>query len=233
MERPTVTIVTPSFSQGRFLRATIESVLSQDYARIEYIVMDGGSTDETATVVRDYSSRLTFVSEPDRGQADAINKGFRRARGQVLAWINSDDLLLPGAVGAAVEALVANPHAPAVYGEGDRIDGHGRRLGRFPFTEPFNLWKLIHHSDYILQQSVFFRRVALEEAEYLDEQLHYTLDWDLFIRLGLCAPLHYLPRPMGAIREHQRPSHSAADAGALMKLSVSSAATRGAATRPV
>ncbi len=203
MQRPLVTIVTPSLNQGRFLRATIESVLAQDYPAIEYIIMDGGSSDDSAGIAGDYASRLTFISEPDRGQSHAINKGFRRGRGEILAWINADDLLLPGATSAAAAALSDHPEAPAVYGEGDRIDEDGRRLGRFPFTEPFHLWKLVHHSDYILQQSLFLRRKALDEAGYLDEELHYTMDWDLLIRLGLRAPLHYIPKRLGAIREHR------------------------------
>src|SRR5262252_7976679 len=102
MSDPIVTVVTPSYNQGQYIRATIESVLAQDYPHIEYIVMDGGSTDETASVAKEYSSRLTFVSEKDRGQSHAINKGFQLARGPVVSWLNSDDLYLPGAVCTAV-----------------------------------------------------------------------------------------------------------------------------------
>src|SRR5579864_7213135 len=102
MNDPLVTIVTPSYNQGRFIRATIESVLSQDYPSIEYIIMDGGSTDETAAVVGEYKGRLTFISEHDRGQSHAINKGFRMARGEIVSWLNSDDIILPGAVSHAV-----------------------------------------------------------------------------------------------------------------------------------
>ena len=105
MPEPLVTIVTPSYNQGRFIRATIESVLAQDYPAIEYIIMDGGSTDETAAIASEYKERLTFISESDRGQSHAINKGFRMARGEIVSWINSDDIILPGAVGHAVRAL--------------------------------------------------------------------------------------------------------------------------------
>src|SRR6266481_1933988 len=108
---PLFSVVTPSYNQGRFIRATIESVLSQDYPNLEYIIMDGGSTDETASIAKDYASRLTFISEKDRGQSHAINKGFRMARGSFLAWLNSDDLYLPGCVRAAVEAFSRNPDA--------------------------------------------------------------------------------------------------------------------------
>jgi glycosyltransferase involved in cell wall biosynthesis len=202
MDAPPVTIVTPSYNQGRFFRATVESVLSQDYPNLEYLIMDGGSTDETPSIAAEYASRLTFISAPDRGQTHAINKGFRRARGTVLAWVNSDDILLPGAITKAVAGLQATPPAPAVYGEGYRIDQDDRRLGRFPHTEPFNLWKLVFVLDYVLQQSVFLRRSAVEEIGYLDESLHYTMDWDLLIRLGKRWPLHYIPEFLGAIREY-------------------------------
>jgi glycosyltransferase involved in cell wall biosynthesis len=202
MPAPVVTIVTPSYNQGHFIRATIESVLSQNYPGLEYIVMDGGSTDETAAVVKEYSSRLTFISERDRGQSHAINKGFRLARGSVLAWINSDDLYLPGSIGAAVEALTRNPAAGAVYGEGYLIDSAGESPSRFPWTQDFDLWRLTHLSDYILQQTVFFRRDALEEVGYLDEDLHYTMDWDILIRLGKKYPLAYIPEYMACLREY-------------------------------
>src|SRR3981081_1720347 len=105
---PLVTIVTPSYNQGRFIAATIESVLSQDYPNVEYLIGAGASTDDTAEVVARYAGRLTFVSEPDGGQSDAINKGFRRARGEYVAWLNSDDVFLPGAIGTAIAALQAD-----------------------------------------------------------------------------------------------------------------------------
>ena len=202
MEQPLVSIVTPSYNQGAFIRATIESVLAQDYPAIEYIVMDGGSTDATARIVAEYAGRLTWISEKDRGQTHAINKGFQRARGQYVAWINSDDLLLPGAVAGAVAALGRSPQVAAVYGEGYRIDREGCVLGRFPATEPFNLWKLVHLSDYILQQSVFFRRSPIEQVGWLDESLHYTMDWDLLIRLGKQFGLAYVPEYWGCLREY-------------------------------
>ena len=195
--------MTPSFNQGEFIRATIESVLAQDYPQIEYIVMDGGSTDETAAIAAEYADRLTWISEKDRGQAHAINKGFRMARGEIVAWLNSDDILLPGAVTRAVNVFAATPpRTAAIYGEGYLMDREGRITGRFPATEPFNLWKLVYLSDYVLQQSTFFRRDALEEIGWLDEKLHYALDWDLLIRLGKRFGLHYVPEYFGVLREY-------------------------------
>lgn len=202
MDAPLVTIVTPSLNQGRFVRATIESVLSQDYPHIEYLIMDGGSTDETAAIASEYASRLTFLSEPDTGQSNAINKGFLRTHGKIVAWLNSDDVLLDGAVTKAVAALDERPEAAAVYGEGYRFDETGKTLGRFPYTEPFNLWKLVTLYDFVLQQSLFMRLEAVAEVGYLDESLHYTMDWDLLIRLGKLHPIHYIPEPMAAIREY-------------------------------
>jgi glycosyltransferase involved in cell wall biosynthesis len=202
VEHPLVSIVTPSFNQGRFIRATIESVFAQDYPDIEYIVMDGGSSDSTAEIVAEYGDRLTWISEPDRGQAHAINKGFQRARGEIVAWINSDDILFPGAVSRAVAALADHPNAGAVYGEGSLMDEEGRITGRFPATEPFNLWRLVHVWDYVLQQSVYFRKSVLEEVGYLDESLNWGLDWDLLIRIGCRYDLAYVPEQMGALREY-------------------------------
>ncbi len=202
MHRPLVTIVTPSFNQGHFIRQTIESVLTQDYPHIEYIVMDGGSTDDTAKVAGDYAGRLTFISEKDRGQSHAINKGFRMARGEIVAWINSDDILLPGAVSHAVAAFERKPALGAVYGEGYLIDYDGKVTSRFPATEPFNLWKLVYASDYVLQQTVYFRRAIFGEIGYIDETLHYGLDWELLIRIGKRYGMEYIPEYMGSLREY-------------------------------
>jgi glycosyltransferase involved in cell wall biosynthesis len=202
VKSPLVTIVTPSYNQGHFIRATIESVLSQDYPNVEYIVMDGGSTDNTAAVVNEYRSRLTFISEKDRGQTHAINKGFQQAKGSIVAWLNSDDTYLPGAIRHGVEGCAANPTAGAIYGEGFQIDYDGNIRQRFPYTEPFNLWKLTHVLDYILQQSVFFRRECVEAVGWADESLHFGMDWDLLVRLGKRYGLAYVPESFGCLREY-------------------------------
>jgi len=199
---PSVTVVTPSYNQGRFIRATIESVLSQAYPNVEYIVMDGLSQDETAEICAEYADRLTFVAEKDLGQSDAINKGFQRARGEIVAWLNSDDVFLPGAIERAVEAFLREPELGAVYGEGYQIDVDGNVKQRFAVTEAFNLWKLVYVSDYILQQTVFFRRKVFDEVGFLDTSLHYGLDWEILIRIGKRYMLRYLPYYMGSLREH-------------------------------
>jgi glycosyltransferase involved in cell wall biosynthesis len=202
VKSPLVSIITPSYNQGRFIRATIESVLAQDYPRIEYIIMDGGSTDETAGVVREYSGRLQWYSEKDRGQSHAINKGFRMAKGEIVSWLNSDDVILPGAVGRAVHAFENNPRVGAVYGEGYQMDIDGKIKCRFPATEPFDLWKLIYLWDFILQQTSYFRRSVFDEIGLLDESLHWGMDWDIFIRIAKRYPLKYIPEYMGCIREY-------------------------------
>jgi glycosyltransferase involved in cell wall biosynthesis len=199
---PLVSIVTPSLNQGRFIEAAIESVLSQDYPRIEYIVVDGGSTDDTLEVLARYGQRVTWISEPDQGQSHAINKGFRRARGDVLAWLNSDDAYLPGAVRAAVEHLTEHPDCAMVYGDGYLMDEAGRMTRPFPATEPFDLWKLVYVHDFILQQSAFFRRDAVAAVGYLDQSLHWGMDWDLFIKIGKRFRVDYLPKALANLREY-------------------------------
>jgi len=203
MKQPLVSIVTPSYNQGRFIRETIKSVVDQDYPNIEYIIMDGGSTDETSSVAQEFADRLTFISERDRGQAHAINKGFQLARGEVIFWLNSDDVILPGAVARAVRSFEERPDLGAVYGEGYLIDLFGNIKSRFPTTEPFNLWKLIYLWDPILQQTAYFRRSAIEEIGFLNENLHWGMDWDLLIRIGKRYPIQYIPEYLGCLREYE------------------------------
>ncbi len=181
-ELPLVSIVTPSLNQGRFIRDTIESVLSQDNPGLEYIVMDGGSTDETLDILRSFGSRLTWRSALDLGQADAVNRGFRLARGEILGWLNSDDTYHPGTVKAAVEHLVANPQTAMVYGEPYYIDEKNRVIGIYP-TEDFNVDRLAE-ACIICQPTAFVRRAALEAVGMLDPLLRYCMDYDLWIRLG-------------------------------------------------
>jgi glycosyltransferase involved in cell wall biosynthesis len=212
---PLVTVVTPSFNQGRFIRATIESVLNQDYPRIEYLVMDGGSTDETVSILREYSGRIRWVSEPDRGQAHAINKGWRQSSGSIVAYLNSDDVYLPGAIARGVAALDAHPEAAAVYGEGYHVDEAGVILERYP-TEPFDADRL-REACYICQPTVFLRRDCVERVGYLDESLRYCMDYDLWIRLARTGKvMRYTPHYFASTRLHadaktldqRRPAHA-------------------------
>jgi len=197
---PLVSIVTPSLDQGRFIEATIRSVLEQDYPRIEYVVVDGGSIDGTVDLLERYAERVRWISEPDAGQAAAINKGFRSTSGTILGWLNSDDLYEPGAVAAAVARLRARPEVPLVYGDAVHVDEAGRVLGPCPEVRPFDRRRLVHEIDFVVQPAAFFRRDAFEAAGGLDESLHWTMDYDLWLRLTEGHDAAYLPRPLAAYR---------------------------------
>jgi len=179
---PFVSIITPSLNQGRFIRDTIESVLSQEYPRLEYIIMDGGSTDDTLDILRSYGGRLIWRSAPDAGQAEAVNSGFRLAKGEILGWLNSDDTYLPGTVKAAVWHLAANTETAVVYGDAYYIDEKNAITGTYP-TEDFSLSRLAG-ACIICQPAAFIRRAALHAVGMLDPGLRYCMDYDLWIRLG-------------------------------------------------
>ena len=180
-ELPLVSIVTPSYNQGRFIEETIMSVINQDYPRIEYIIMDGGSTDDTLDILRKYESRITWYSEKDKGQSDAINKGLRLARGEILAYLNSDDTYLPGAITRAVRYLTAeNPVSHLVYGEGYHVSAEGTIIERYP-TEPFDFQRLAE-TCFICQPTTFWKRDVIETIGLFDENLQYAMDYDYWIR---------------------------------------------------
>lgn len=207
-----VSIVTPSFNQAAFLEETLRSVLEQDTPDIEYIVIDGGSSDGSAEILRRYSARLAYwVSEPDRGQTDALNKGFARATGEVLAWLNSDDVLRPGAVRRAVEQLRAHPQAAAVYAEADFIDETGRIIGRFPAAQT-DYARLRRGYVHVPQQSTFFRADLWRQVGPLDPSFYFAMDYDLWVRLAALAPLVYVPGEVwSAFRLHGAAKTVAAD----------------------
>lgn len=181
-ELPLVSVITPCLNTGRFLRETIESVLSQDYPRIEYIVMDGGSTDQTLAILEEYAGRLTYSSGPDAGTADAVNRGFRKAHGSILAFLNADDTYLPGAIAAAVGALTSYPEAAVVYGDAYWVDDQSRVLGPYP-TRPFDA-ALLPQECFICQPAAFLRREPLAAVGMLDPLLRYSFDYDLWIRMA-------------------------------------------------
>ena len=197
---PLVTVVTPSLNQGRFIRETIESVLAQTYPVLEYLVMDGGSTDETVSILREYGDRLRWVSEPDGGQAAAVNAGWRRGRGSIVAYLNADDTYRPRAVECAVAAFRAHPEADVVYGEGHHVDAAGHILARYP-TEPFRPRRL-RETCFICQPTAFVRRGAAEAIGYLDEALHFCMDYDFWIRLSRTSRFVHIEEYLAASRLH-------------------------------
>jgi glycosyltransferase involved in cell wall biosynthesis len=187
---PLVSIITPSYNQGQFLEATLRSVLEQDYPRLEYIVIDGGSTDESPQILARYASRLAYwESQPDRGQAHAINKGLKHARGDILGWLNSDDVLLPGVVSRAVLVFAQNPQVEVIYGRLERIDANGTLLPtpRLPKDRvDFDLSQILGEC-VVNQPGSFWRRGAMERVGLLDEDLRYSLDYEYWIRLALAG----------------------------------------------
>lgn len=207
---PLVSIITPSYNQGRFLEATIRSVLEQDYPNLEYIVIDGASTDESVDILRRYEDRLVWVSEKDQGQTDAINKGFARARGEILAWLNSDDIYRPGAVKDAVAYLQAHPEVGMVYGDASFIDEHGQEIGRFPARQT-DYTRLRQGYVHVPQQSSFFRASLWRKVGPLDPSFYFAMDYDLWVRLAAEAPLVYLPRLWASFRLHGGAKTIAAD----------------------
>lgn len=202
-KQPLVSIITPSFNQAGYLEATIRSVLEQDYPRIEYVIMDGGSKDGSPELIRRYAGRIAYwESVKDKGQTDAINKGFGRAKGEILAWLNSDDVLRPGAVSQAVAWLTQHPRTGLVYGDCDFIDSQGETIGRF-HARPTDLRKLRRGYVHIPQQASFLRADLWRQVGPLDDSFYFAMDYDLWVRLAAVSELQYLPgKPWAAFRLH-------------------------------
>lgn len=212
---PLVSIVTPSFNQARYIEATIQSVLSQDYPRIEYLIVDGGSTDGTVEIIKKYDRRQKYgiswwVSEPDRGQTDAINKGFGRAQGEILAWLNSDDTYEPGAVSAAVTYLLEHPQVGMVYGDCNFINENGQVIGKFGSAQT-NYHLLRQGYVHIPQQTMFFRAAWWKQVGPLDPSFYFAMDYDLWTRLAARTELKYVPQTWANFRLHTTGKTIAAD----------------------
>ncbi len=197
---PLVSIVTPVYNGAAYLREAIESVLSQDYPRIEYIVSDGGSTDETLEILESYRGRLRYFSGRDKGPGDATYRGFLLAQGEIFAWLNSDDLYLPGAVRIGVDYLRSNPEVDVVYGQGYWIDENGKTIRPYP-SLPFNP-KVLERDCFICQPSSFIRAAAYRACP-LDPEVNMSFDYDLWIRMAKHAvSFTEIPQFLACTRMH-------------------------------
>ena len=209
---PLVSIITPSFNQVLFLEETILSVLEQDYPRIEYIVVDGGSGDGSVELIKQYKDKIAWwVSEVDQGQTDAINKGFGRASGSILAWLNSDDTYEPGAVSAAVKYLQEHPDVGMVYADCNFIDEQSRKIGKFGAAQT-DYQRLRQGYVHIPQQTMFFRAELWHAVGPLDPSFYFAMDYDLWTRITALTEIKYLAGQIWAnFRLHTSGKSIAAD----------------------
>lgn len=204
---PKISIITPSYNQAIFIEQTIQSVLDQQYPLLEYWVIDGSSTDGTLQILKKYEKYLSWTSEPDKGQADAINKGLSRASGEVVAFLNSDDLYNPGSLQVAGEYFASHLDAQWLSGRCINIDSQGKPI-RFMIRQYKNFWlrinsyKMLFVLNYISQPSTFWRRRLLDEVGYLNTSLYYTMDYEYWLRIGKHYQLHVLNKDLARFRIH-------------------------------
>jgi len=207
-ERPLVSIITPSYNQAPFLEQAIQSVFAQEYHPIEYMIIDGGSTDGSLEIIERYSNRFSWwISEPDQGQSEAINKGLKLARGEIVAWLNSDDLYLPGAIQFAVDQLQKDQEKGLVFGDAISIDQNGQPVNRLSFGD-WGLTELMRFR-IICQPAVFIRHAVLNKLALLEPSLHYLMDHQLWIRISQVSAIRYIggnsvagAKPLAAARQH-------------------------------
>jgi glycosyltransferase involved in cell wall biosynthesis len=205
---PLVSIVTPSFNKGPFIEETIQSVRDQTYKNIEHIVVDAGSTDETIPVLRKYNTHLQWISEPDKGQSDAINKGWRMAKGEIIAYLNADDTYLPDTVESVVAFFEKNPDVQMVYGNGIITDEYGNNERVISHGE-FTLKDLVFCRDMVFQPSVFLRREVFTTIGEVDVNLHLAMDLDYWLRTALVYKTSYLPKSLSVAKIYQDAKSSA------------------------
>jgi len=199
---PSISIVTPTLNQRRFIGATIDSVLQQGYPDLEYLVVDGGSTDGTQELLSTYGGELRWISQAGSGQTAAINQGWQLTSGEVIAWINSDDVYAPEALRRVGEYFQSHPEVDIVYGDCDMIDADGQFLKMYP-TQSFDFAELVRATiNFVPQPATFLRRGVVEKTGPLDESLSYVMDFDYWLRAGLQHDIRYLPERLAALRVH-------------------------------
>jgi glycosyltransferase involved in cell wall biosynthesis len=196
---PLVSVITPSFNKGSFIEETILSIRNQTYKNIEHIVIDGGSSDETITILKSYNQDLKWISEPDKGQSDAINKGWRLAKGDIIAYLNADDTYLPDTIETIVHFFDKNPKIYMLYGDGIITDEQGKNPRPFHCVE-FNLKKFIFRQVNIFQPSVFLRKEIFNIIGDVDQKLHLAMDFDYWLRISLEYHIGYLPRTLSVAK---------------------------------
>lgn len=200
---PKISIVTPSYNQGMFLEETIKSVLGQKYPNLEYIIIDGCSKDNSVAIIKKYENMITYwTSEPDKGQADAINKGFLRSSGEIMAWLNSDDLLLPNSLNTIAKEFLKRPRIDVLYGDRFIIDSK-TNIRAFTIARPIKGDSLNYFCT-VPQETVFWRREMWKKLDFgLDDKLRFCMDYDFFIRLKLKkARFYHIPKFIGSYRFH-------------------------------
>ncbi len=202
-------IIIPSFEQGKFIKEAIDSIFAQKTVDIdiEIIVMDGGSKDNTLEILKSYGDKIFWVSEKDNGQTDAINKGLRMAKGDIIAYLNSDDYYLPGAFKKVKEFFINNPLAKCVTGDALIVDENGKEIQKFvrfykKILGVLNIKKLLYVTNYIIQPSTFLRRELIEEIGFFDETKKYTMDYDYWLRIIKKYRIFYINYPLSTFRIH-------------------------------
>jgi len=201
-EWPKISIVTPSYNQEAFIERTIQSVLNQNYPNLEYIIIDGGSTDGSVEIIKKYSDKLAYwVSEKDRGQTHAINKGFHRATGDIVAWLNSDDEYCHGALETVSKTFMANKNVDFVFGNRITVDKNGRVLRKERHTR-FTFSALVIYGMIVSQPAAFWKRELLEKYGYLDETMRFCMDYEFFCRIGSNINAKHVRRYLARFRRH-------------------------------
>lgn len=202
--QPLISIITPSYNQGKYLEEAIKSVITQDYNNVEYLVIDGGSTDNSKDIIRKYEKNIAYWhSRSDNGQSDAVNQGFRYAQGEIVAWLNADDMYMPGTVRRIASEFRKHPQTDLIYGDCAFVDESGNFIRYFTECEPYDKHRLLNFSDYIMQPTTFFRKKKLYEVGLLDLSLNYAMDWDLWCRFAKAdAQVKYLPKILAANRDY-------------------------------